>query len=165
MASKSRHPLKDREVKELLSRFSARFGVEPNEILGANPRIEVLDLPKVTLFLIDEKPVLFRKDETPLPTLLFDQFLARLPRVVVDMGAVPHVCNGADVMSPGVVRASGNFAEGAIVAIVDERHGRYIALGEALVNSENLQRKDRGKVVRNLHYVGDNVWNEARNIR
>jgi len=165
MAAKSRHLLKDREVRELLTEFTARFGVDLRAVLEAEPKIEKIDFPKSTLLIINERPLLFRIGEETLPTLLFDELLARLPRLTVDMGAVPHVCNGADVMSPGVVRVEGSFEKGSLVAIVDERHGRYLALGESLVNSDDLRTRGRGKVVRNVHYVGDHVWNAAKSLR
>jgi PUA-domain protein len=165
MAAKSRHLLKDREVKELLAEFTARFGVDIRAVLETEPKIEKLDFPKSTLLIINERPLLFRIGEETLPTLLFDELLVRLPRLTVDMGAVPHVCNGADVMSPGVVRVEGSFKKGSLVAIVDERHGRYLALGESLVNSDDLRTKGRGRVVRNAHYVGDHVWNAAKSLR
>jgi len=165
MAAKSRHLLKDREVRELLTEFTARFGVDLRAVLEAEPKIEKIDFPKSTLLIINGRPLLFRVGGETLPTLLFDELLARLPRLTVDMGAVPHVCNGADVMSPGVVRVEGSFEKGSLVAIVDERHGRYLALGESLVNSDDLRTKGRGKVVRNVHYVGDHVWNAAKSLR
>ena len=165
MAAKSRHLLKDREVREILASLSARFGDEPRAMLGHEPKIELLELHRATLLLITGRPILFRREGVPFPTLLYEEFLARLPHITVDMGAVPHVCNGADIMSPGVVQVGGEFEAGAIVTVVDERHRRYIALGEALARSSDLQKRDRGKVVRNLHYVGDHVWNAAKNLR
>jgi PUA domain protein len=165
MAAKSRHLLREREAKELLSTFTARLGIDLQEVLGREPKIEKLDFPKSTLLIISERPLLFRAGGETLPTLLFDELLARLPRVTVDMGAVPHVCNGADVMSPGVVRVDGSFEKGSLVVIADEKHGRYLALGESLVNSDDLRKRGHGKVVRNIHYVGDHVWNAAKSLR
>jgi len=84
--------------------------------------------------------------------------------VVVDMGAIPHICNGADVMAPGVLRVEGEFSAGDLVLIVDERYGRPVAIGSALIDSEAVNSTKQGKVVKNLHYVGDKVWSLLRRI-
>jgi len=78
--------------------------------------------------------------------------------VAVDMGAVPHVCNGADIMVKGIRSVDREFAKGALVVIVDETHGKHLAIGEALVDSASIREMERGKVVSNLHFVGDDAW-------
>ena len=60
------------------------------------------------------------------PTLLFQEILSRPPKAVVDMGAVRHVYNGADIMAPGIVRFEGKFAKGAIVLVIDVRHCKLL---------------------------------------
>ena len=84
-----------------------------------------------------------------------------LPKVVVDMGAVRFVVNGADIMGPGVVSVE-EFEEGAVVVVVDETHGKPLAVGVALLPSEEIAKKPKGKVVKNLHWVGDKVWERAK---
>ena len=63
-----------------------------------------------------------------LPTLLFTEFTAKAPKIVVDMGAIPYVCKGATVMAPGIVRVEGEFGKGDLVLIVDMKHGKALAL-------------------------------------
>jgi PUA domain protein len=46
------------------------------------------------------------------------------------------------------------------VAVVDERHGKVLAVGEALVPGGEMVGR-RGKAVRNLHHVGDRSWRLA----
>lgn len=81
-----------------------------------------------------------------------------IPKLIVDMGAVRFVANGADIMRPGVV-GCGNFKKGAIVLIVDETHEKPLGIGKALFSSEDLMNQTEGKVVKSLHYVGDEYWN------
>jgi PUA domain protein len=45
-----------------------------------------------------------------------------------------------------------------LILIVDERHGKPLAIGLSLCSSEEMKTADRGKVVKNLHYVGDRIW-------
>lgn len=81
-----------------------------------------------------------------------------MPRIIVDMGAVPHVVGGADIMAPGIRRVQGDFKENQLVVIVDEKHGKFLAVGSSLLASRTLASTKKGKVILNLHYVGDPVW-------
>jgi PUA domain protein len=74
------------------------------------------------------------------------------------MGAVPHVVGGADIMAPGIRKVNGEFAERQLLVVVDENHGKYLAVGRALTGSVPLAAAKKGKVVENLHYVGDLIW-------
>ncbi|RME78012.1 RNA-binding protein [Candidatus Woesearchaeota archaeon] len=82
-----------------------------------------------------------------------------LPKVTVDMGAVKFVVGGADIMRPGVTACDEGVMQGDLVVVVDETHGKPLAVGEALMGSEELLAATSGKVVKNLHYVGDDLWN------
>lgn len=155
MPIKRRYHLRKALFRELTQGVVERFG-EPVVELLKGP-IEFLELEEGReVILAAGKAVLFRLGDEIFPTL---KSLDRIPlkRVVVDMGAVPHVANGADIMAPGVVFADGGITRGEAVAIVDERHGKPIAVGQALVPGTEM-RSLRGKVVKNLHYVGDEMW-------
>ncbi len=92
-----------------------------------------------------------------LKTLLRHPETNFLPKVIVDMGAVKFVVNGADVMRPGVV-AVGSFEKSAVVVVVDETHEKPLAIAEALFSSDDLMSATGGKVLKTLHYVGDEFW-------
>jgi PUA domain protein len=116
------------------------------------------------LLLIDGKPALFKTADSVLPTLTFVEILEKLPKVVVDMGAVRFVCNGADVMAPGIVRYEGSFVKGNVVVVVDVKHGKTLALGEILYSSEEVKNIKQGPVIKTKHYVSDKVWNFAKTL-
>ena len=78
--------------------------------------------------------------------------------VTVDMGAVPYVTNGADVMGPGITEADPEIAEGDMVWIRDARNGAPLAIGVALRSGEALASKEPGKAIKTIHYVGDKLW-------
>ena len=100
----------------------------------------------------------FQRKGELIPVLVNDEVLAKFPRVVVDMGAVPHVTGGADIMAPGIRSVLGNFSSSQLVVIVDEKHDKHLAVGRSLLDSTALKQTRKGKVVENLHYVGDTVW-------
>lgn len=148
-----RYRLRKSQIRELRERVWRELG---KEVEG---EVEVVEEEGRKLILVDGSVLLLEEGGRLLP------FLGRagewgLKRVVVDMGAVPHVAGGADVMSPGVVRVEGEVRPGELVAVVDERHGKILAVGEALVPGGEMVGR-RGKAVRNLHHVGDRSWRLA----
>ena len=87
-----------------------------------------------------------------------------MPSLIVDKNAVPHVSNGADIMRPGVVLVDGCFKKGNLVAVKDQTYHKVLAVAEALEDSERIEAAERGKVAKNLHYVGDKVWKVVASI-
>jgi PUA domain protein len=153
-----RHFLREKEAAKLLLNFSQKLKVTSKELFGTKTRVESVETQAVKVFLINGEPLLASYRDTFLPTLVFDKALELLPKIVVDMGAVPHVCNGADVMAPGVVQVKGKFRADDFLLVIDERHGKPLAIGKALISSEEMETLKQGKIVRNLHYVGDKLW-------
>lgn len=125
-------------------------GIEP-------ATFERAELDGTRVYLLDGATLLARAEGVLFPTLICPG-LERLAAVVVDMGAVPYVCNGADVMAPGVVDVRGDFQKGDLVVVRDMRHKKALAVGTAFASSGQMRAAERGKVVRNLHYVGDKLW-------
>ncbi|KPV63219.1 MAG: H/ACA RNA-protein complex component Cbf5p [Candidatus Bathyarchaeota archaeon BA1] len=154
-----RHFLKEKEAKQLLDEFSQRFNVDTERLLGSKPHIELVKAQVAETFIINGKPLLARFRGALLPTLIFYDLFTFLPKILVNMGAVPHICNGADVMAPGVVRIDGEFNKNDTILIVDERHGKPLAVGVALLDSQVMKTLKQGKVAKNIHYVGDGLWN------
>jgi PUA domain protein len=93
------------------------------------------------------------------PSLKNEPVLNMLPKIVVDMGAIPHVANGAQIMRPGIRQIEGQFNKDDLVTILDEKHRKVIALGIAEIDSETMRTMTKGRVITNIHYVGDSLWN------
>jgi PUA-domain protein len=159
-----RYALKSSEAKTVLSKASERLGVNMSNFFDAKVAVEVVETGKGELLLMNRKPLMFRVSEDVYPTLVFDEFLKTLPKMVVDMGAIRHVCNGADIMAPGIVRIEGEFTKGALVLVVDVQHGKRLALGEAQLGAEDAKAVKKGIIVKNAHFVGDEIWNAMREL-
>ncbi|MCS7102632.1 MAG: RNA-binding protein [Candidatus Korarchaeum sp.] len=124
--------------------------------------LQVLEVPFkdsiAKIYYLESDPVLVGlPDGRLLPFLTaVEKFNLPLPRVVVDLGAVKPVASGADVMGPGVKGVEGEFNEGDLVAVVDEKFKAVIAVGVALRSS--AEARERGKTIKNIHHAGDLLW-------
>lgn len=98
-----------------------------------------------------------------VPFLGKQEELQRFPSVTVDRGAVKFVCNGAKVMRPGIINFD-PFRKGDLVAVKDQVHGRAIAVGLALEDSEGAKQMTKGYVIDTLHYVSDKIWEGYKKI-
>ena len=159
-----RHSLKSKEAKAILRTVSERLKIDLEASAGHKINVEVVEADTGKILLIDGKPLLFQFDDTIYPTLLFTEFLEQVPKIIVDMGAVPYVCKGADVMAPGIVKVDGEFGKGDIVVVVDVKHGKPLALGESIFESETAKATKKGAVVKNLHYVSDKIWDLSKTV-
>ena len=159
-----RYFLKAKEAKYLLSEVLETFGAEIEQFLDSKTRVEVTETETAEIFIFNGIPLLARSEGLLFPTLTFEEFFPLMPRLVVDMGAIPYVCKGADVMAPGVVSINGQFKENDVLLITDVRHGKPLAVGVALFSSEAMKTVNRGKTVKTLHYVGDKLWNHLKGL-
>ena len=154
-----RHHLGKGETKEQVERLSDTLGKKVRRVTLQGRGLEVVDLsPTEKIFLLNEQPILIETGGQTIPALLNESLLDLIPSVIVDMGAVPRVCNGADIMAPGIIRVEGEFVAGMLVVIRDERHHKTIAIGKSLYDSNQFKKKKHGRMVENLHFVGDDVW-------
>jgi len=160
MPTQRRYPLKAKEAKQIIDQTNQTLKLNLEKDIG----IEVVETEKGEIYLIAGKPLLFKSENRILPTLLFSEFIAKAPKVVVDMGAVPYVCKGATVMAPGIVRYEGEFAAGDIVLVVDMKHGKALAIGEALMDSATAKATKKGPIVKTLHFVSDKIWDQIKTL-
>ena len=159
-----RYSLKSKQAKQILNEVSERLKFNVEALFGSKANVEVAESAVGNVYLVNDKPLLFTADKNVLPTLLFQDFVSRAPKIVVDMGAIPYVCNGADVMAPGIVRVEGEFAKGDLVLVVDEKHGKPLAIGESLNDSASVRNIKQGAVVKNVHFVSDKIWNFTKTL-
>lgn len=131
--------------------------------LPKTKNIKMVTLKRSELLLVDDEPVLVHVEGIFIPYLDALNRFSGYGVVTVDKGAVKYIANGADVMRPGIVSYT-TFKAGDIVVVRVEEYGNPIAVGKALVDSEALSSMERGKVVENLHHIGDEAWNTAKNI-
>lgn len=157
MKAKPRHQLRKAQQKEIID--TIRNILEDADTVIGKKRIELAQAEDYKLILVDGKPFFFITDGKPFFTVRGALELQPQKRlVIVDAGAVSFVAKGADIMRPGIVSADPDIEEGDLVIIVEQAHGKPLAIGRALVSGEQMTG-DSGKVIRTIHYVGDRIWN------
>jgi malignant T-cell-amplified sequence len=130
------------------------------------PKVKTFKVYEVDVdrkILVSEDFVAVQVKEATVPFLGKSEMLAQFPSVTVDMGAVKFVCNGAKVLRPGIVDF-GHFVKGDIVVVKDQSHGKMLAVGVALEDSEAAKAMSKGYIVDNLHYISDKVWEAYKEI-
>jgi PUA domain protein len=156
---KKRHSIRKSQAQDLLGRLELQIG--PSAALFRADIIEILETSTdIAIFLVNKKPLLMDTGDWVFPTLkgaVQCPFPERM--VTVDAGAIPYVVNGADVMRPGIVAVSNDVAAGGPVQIVDERHKKPLAIGVALLDGAAIRASAQGKMCKNFHHVGDELWN------
>lgn len=155
MKTKKRNFLKNKKIKEIKNQLGIYENIIPKK--SQVEYIKVEDMP--VIYLIDGEPLLMQTEDKIIPTLkaILNQKTIE-NEVVVDMGAINFVIKGADIMSPGIVDAQDTITEGDTVVIVDEQHHKPLAIGTALITGPEMVENNKGKAIKNLHYVGDPTW-------
>ena len=155
---KKRHLLKKREQREEIERIQSDLGSSIG--LDAKTKLEggVLD-DGSRILLLNNEIIFFEYEGRNYPTLraLLDGIIV-IPTVTVDMGAVKFVVNGADIMRPGVTTVDDSVSADGIVAIVDERHGKPLAVGVSKLSASDIMAATSGKVVKSIHHINDDLW-------
>jgi len=155
MKIKSRNVLRKTDQKALVNDIVEAFG---DASAFENRKLEYVESEGQDFIFVDGEPLLFKIKGKIFPTVKGALKLNPARRkVVVDPGAVKFIINGADTMSPGIVEADPSIKEGDLVIIVEQAHGKAIAIGRALIAGKDMAG-GKGKALKSIHYVGDEIW-------
>jgi len=158
MQVKSRHHLRSDEVGRVRDAVEDVLGVRVEG--DSFERVE-FDSADTDLVLVDGEPLVAYFDDEPFLTVRgANAFPPERNVVTVDAGAVSFVSDGADVMRPGIVDADESIAAGEMVVIVEETHGKALAVGRSRVDGAELVG-DSGKVIDSVHHVGDELYQQT----
>jgi len=134
-----------------------------------------IELPKIKNlkfhFLDDDVVIITGKGlkaikigDSYLPFLTESEILKKFPYVMVDMGAVKFMCNGANVMRPGITNYT-QFEKDCVVCIIEESQHKFLAVGRSCVISTDMESMSKGEVVKNMHYISDKYWESGKTIK
>ncbi len=169
-----RHLLSKKEKRKLFEELSSMY----RYVVEEKDNIKKLKVEKITttsneieLILINEYPSFFKYYNKYYPTLhLIAEIISNkginyakevFKYAVVDEGALKPLLRGADVMKPGIKETKG-FKKGdtVIVFLIDK--WIPIVIGEAL--KDYNEHQERGKIIKNLHRIGDKIWDISEKI-
>jgi PUA domain protein len=161
MKIKHRHFIRKSELNLIKEEISKQYNKNfVDQIFPKKSKVEVIETEAGdSLFAINNILKLWKSKEGYIPvlTLLLNNQI-EMKTVIVDFGAIRYVANGADVMRPGITKIDPSIQKGDIIAIREETKNRALAVGKAIFDASEMEAKDSGKVIENLHTIQDSVW-------
>ena len=158
---KARKPVRHKKIKRLIERLTAPLGVDTDL---SNAFLETATFGPWNLLIVDKSPLGMEVESPEHEVIAFPTLrgiLAWSPNFKwceVDHGAIPFLMNGADCMAAGIHRAWGTIEEGDLIWIRDQSHGKPLAIGWATMDCNEMVAATKGKAVKMLHHVGDELW-------
>ena len=158
---KKRRPVRRKHIPPLLKDLEEALGIDLS-VDGAF--LEMADYGPWKMVLVDRVPLaveLMSPHNERGVFLTLRGFLSHPCEkryVEVDHGAIPFLMKGADCMVAGIHNADSNIEEGDLVWVRDQTHKRPLAIGWATKNGNLLVEELKGKGLKNIHWVGDELW-------
>jgi len=153
---RKRKRMREKEIKALKEQLFEIFGVET---FGDKDAVDMAESSEYNLIFVNNDILGLVYEGKPFLTVRgLLKYKPEARAVTVDMGAVPYVTNGADIMGPGIVDADLNIKEGDLVWIRDIKNKVPLAVGMALRSGNSLKSKEKGKAIKAVHNVGDKLW-------
>ena len=158
---KARKPVRHKKIKGLIERLTAPLGVDTDL---SNAFLETATFGPWNLLIVDKSPLGMEVESPEHEVIAFPTLrgiLAWSPNFKwgeVDHGAIPFLMNGADCMAAGIHRACETIEEGDLIWIRDQSHGKPLAIGWATMDCNEMVAATKGKAVKMLHHIGDELW-------
>lgn len=141
--------LSNKEKKQLNEMLWDGYALEKKDEIVEDKHIIYKNTDKYLIILEENKKGIL-KIIPHLRTLNESPFKS----VYIDAGAIPFLIKGADMMRPGIQKIE-DFKKGEIILIRDEQYSKTLAIGEALYDSEEMKKMEKGICVKVHHYMGD----------
>ena len=156
------HSLSKREVHDITGQISKSW---PTNSIGAIKDLQVYVIDGNKRLLVGNGLVAIQlAPDLIIPHLTQHDILNHFASVQVDMNAVKFVCNGANIMRPGITDFT-TFKESEIVLVKDQIHKKELAVCISLVDDLTGRKMERGVVLNNIHHIGDIYWETKKSIR
>ncbi len=154
------HNLSKSDISVIIDKMTKQWHIE----LSKSKTLILHEIDDDTNLITGDSITAIQIGESYLPFLSETRLLEKFPKTVVDAGAIKFVCNGANVMRPGIKKFT-EFQKDDIICVVDEVHNKFLAVGKTLVSSAEMSSMTKGEVVKNLHYISDKYWEAAKLIK
>ena len=154
------HNLSKSDISVIIDKMTKQWHIE----LSKSKTLILHEIDDNTRLITGDNITSIQIGDSYLPFLSETALLEKFPKAIVDAGAIKFVCNGANVMRPGIKKFT-EFQKDDIICVVDEVHNKFLAVGKALVSSAEMSNITKGEVVKNLHYISDKYWEAAKLIK
>jgi PUA domain protein len=148
------------ETAEVVKGISSQWKIELPKI--KNLKFHYFDDGVIIITGVGLKAI--KIGDSYLPFLTETEILKKFPYVTVDMGAVKFMCNGANVMRPGITNYT-QFEKDSVVCIIEESQHKFLAVGKSCVVSTDMESMSKGEIVKNMHYISDKYWESGKIIK
>ena len=148
------------DTANVLKEINAQWKMELPKIKN----LKIYELEENAEIIMGEWLTALKIGQMYLPFLTDTETLKKFPSVTVDMGAVKFMCNGANVMRPGI-RSFTEFEKDQLVCIVEESQKKFLAVGRSLVSSKEMETMNKGIAIENLHYISDKYWEIKKSLK
>ena len=156
------HSLSKREVHDITGQISKSW---PTNSVGAIKNLQAYVIDGNKRLLVGNNLIAIQlAPDFVIPHLTQHDLLNHFASVQVDMNAVKFVCNGANIMRPGITDFT-TFKESEIVLVKDQIHKKELAVCISLVDDVTGRKMERGVVLNNIHHIGDVYWETKKTIR
>ncbi|MDP6869870.1 MAG: hypothetical protein QGI21_03770 [Candidatus Poseidoniaceae archaeon] len=158
---KKRRPVRRKHIAPLLKDLESNLGID---LAVDGAFLEMADYGPWKMVLVDRVPLAVELENLQEERVVFLTLRGFISHpcekrfVEIDHGAIPFLMKGADCMVAGIHEADDEICEGDLVWVRDQNHKRPIAIGWALLNGKSLVNNTKGKGLKNIHWVGDELW-------
>jgi len=152
--------MKTMKIKHLSKSEIKKLGLEN---ITKKDKVELIE-DEIKYLKVNGQILYFYYDDSLVPTLkgcLNENISTNLKKIIVDMGSIKFLTGGADLMRPGIVNIDEEINKDDLVLIVDENNNKPIMIGKALFDSIEMRAIEKGKVIKNIHHVGDKIWTSS----
>ncbi|MDA4125710.1 MAG: RNA-binding protein [Thaumarchaeota archaeon] len=149
--------LSRRDSVEMIAKIESALGLGLD--LPKSAQAQCAEPESGVVFVVLDGYEFVQSGEAFFPFLGSQEALGRFPQAFVDEGAIKFLLNGADVMRPGIRKFDEWGEAGRMVVVREEKKGRAIAEGPAVVASSDARTMTKGSCIKNLHHLGDKYWN------
>lgn len=152
-------------MKYLSGKDKKKLIQDIGEYYSINKKDEIIEFENILFknkepFLIDGKSLKNYSSNLKVEYIphLKSYEISNLKKVTIDVGAVPFLLKGADMMRPGVVHIDDEIELNELLVIVDEVKGLKIGIGQSMYSSQDMKSMQSGKVIKTLHYFKDSLY-------
>ncbi|MHA1201205.1 MAG: PUA domain-containing protein [Candidatus Heimdallarchaeaceae archaeon] len=156
---KSKKTLSNKEKRDLQTKLIELYGDQVSPSFQKSLMLQSIKTEEGTFIVKDKKIRWFLHDGKHIPSIhLLRELNPGLHKIVVDVGAIRFIINGADVMAPGIAFFDDNITKGDYVVIHEEKANAILGVGISLIDAKEFSKNKKGKVVKLIHHLKDKIW-------